>query len=194
MKSTFLTFLFLGLTLSTTAGANITKQDCEKLMKYQQEIYPVCQDAKDLTQATYEQAIEKEKTALFVFGYSTCGWCQSIHQILKGDKQEAFFKDACPEAQEFVIQEIPVMFPYVDMVKKEWAYQEHSGKAIVKDMFAQTGVKLKGYPAIVIVDPKDPSQMVTLNTGELEDNSSGKGHDYQKLCHAFKAAKAQLQK
>lgn len=166
-------------------GSNAAEFNCNHYNYNPKNIYPLCENLDELVSKSYEKSISENKQTILIFGYSACPWCQNLHKLFKTSKKEEF-KKYCNEVTQFNVQEIPVGFYYKDTLNQN-QFKSLRGKEIINEMAEELDIEIDGYPAIVVVNPKNNKKQF-IDTGELEDNTNGEGHSYLLLCEALKKA------
>ncbi len=178
----FVSLLLVLFSLNITATESF---DCKDFNYNPRNIYPICEDGDELLSDVEEKSLEENKQSLLIFGYSACPWCQNLHKIFKTDKKEDF-KESCPEVENLNIQELPIGFYFKDSLGK-YEFKSIKGRTILENIANEKGVEVDGYPMIVVSNPKNGKKQL-VDTGELEDNTNGKGHSFVLLCNALKKA------
>lgn len=170
--------LGLLLIIFVTFCTSMTAYSCDDSGK----IYKVCSDQQAAFQATLEQAIAEDKIVLVKFGADWCPWCQSLHKILSNEQMLREIGN-----DQLLLSEIGTnMYNSAEKVE--------SGINILLAILEANGQSkdvVKGTPLIVVLRPSD-LKAVFINTGDLEDNSKGEGHDKQKVKQAIQEAMNQL--
>ncbi|MBT4761825.1 MAG: hypothetical protein HOO06_09030 [Bdellovibrionaceae bacterium] len=174
-------------------------ESCEGRIRVTPEIYPVCDDAYELMKNTNTRASEKNKLSLFIFGRSSCPWCQSLNQMLVTTGRQEFLEN-CEVLENLEVQEIPSGYYYVK--GDEWAWSHHNGGDIIKELHKKNGSELTGVPVFSMNNPDNTNQFSIINTASkvdpsqyLEKNTKDKdGHDPVKVCAALTKAFSELKK
>ncbi len=148
-------------TSSLAAPQKITED--VPVCKESSQIYITCTDQVLLYEKKLQESVASNSILLVQFGFETCPWCHSLHDILKA-------ATTLPKAMQIVDINI----------------RSDSGKKVfdmIKGDYKFTAEKT-GYPHLVFVNPKS-KKMFHQSTGNLEDNSHGEGHDKAKVMAAI---------
>ncbi len=144
-------------------------------------IYKICSDQGKIFKQASAEALSKDQFVVVVFGADWCPWCHSLNKLFA---KEEFMKKS---ADAFTVVEIGVYQPEsVDTVP--------SGIAVLEDLLIKNKVDasvFSGVPLLAVVDPAT-KKTVFIQTGDLEDNSNGEGHDATKVLNALNEAMATL--
>ena len=136
-------------------------------------VYKTCTEQDVIFAQAEEQAKKAGKPLLVKFGFENCPWCLALHKSFK----EGGLKDFVSE--QFVVAEINII--------------PDSGKKVfekIKGSYAKKSNET-GFPFLIVYDPQK-KKSVHQDTGDLEDNSNGKGHNLQKVKLALSNAVKKL--
>jgi thiol-disulfide isomerase/thioredoxin len=147
--------------------------DCDDTNK----VYKVCSDQSAAFMKVAKKAKSDKKLVLVKFGADWCPWCISLNRLFNEKK---FWSSL---DQKLVLKEVG-LYKYNSRDKIE------SGESILEKLLSKNGKtrkEVKGVPFLAVVRPSD-NKAVFIETGSLEDNSSGKGHDPDKVKAALDQA------
>ncbi len=164
-----LLILFLFIHIPSLAWS----KDCDDSNK----VYKVCSDQSKAYKDSLNLAKSSKKLVLVKFGADWCPWCQSLHRMFNDKK---FWSGL---DKDLVLSEVGI-YKYNSRDKIS------SGEDILSKILKTNGKarkEVKGVPFLAVVRPSD-NKAVFIETGSLEDNSSGKGHDPEKVKAALDKA------
>lgn len=144
-------------------------------------LYKVCQNQEDLYKAEFAKAQKENKLLLVSFGFERCGWCKPLADLLR----KPDFAKAFPGIR---LAEIGI---YKDSTKLSEAV------ALLESLVRKAGAQdvkkaIAGFPFMVLVNPSN-GKVAFQETGSLEDNSNGLGHDQTKVFRAIQDAKVKVE-
>jgi thiol-disulfide isomerase/thioredoxin len=168
--------IFISLFISISAQA----RTCDDTGK----IYKVCSDQiVNVYNPNLAQALANDQLLLISFGADWCGWCKSLHRIFHDNQFWGQLDN------KLVLTEIGTTF-------YDSGEQAPSGVELLNQLF-ETSLQDKsimtGIPFLAVVNPKT-NQIAFIQTGGLEDNSHGSGHDPAKVLQALQDAIASVSK
>lgn len=171
----FIALLFSSLIAGAQDGAS---QNCND----NRMIYKVCSDQKDIfTQAANDAQAKKQWLAV-TFGAQWCPWCRSLNTLF---------------SKIDFVQKMNGNFLTINIA----VYQPESydvvptGMSLLNELLAKNNQDISifnGVPLLVVVDPL-AQKAVFIQTGDLEDNSNGEGHDPAKVLSALNKAAKELE-
>jgi len=136
-------------------------------------VYKHCHQQEPIYKHGLAKAKAQKKLLLVQFGFESCPWCQNLHRVFtRGELQKYVGKN-------FVFTEI-------DITSK-------SGKALfdkIKGKYDKPANKT-GFPFLLVINPKTLKSDYQ-DTGVLEDNSHGKGHNVAKVQSALERLRKEL--
>ncbi len=131
--------------------------------------YKTCTSQETIFSKSFKEAKHNKKLLLVQYGFEGCPWCQVMHKGFMHGKMKGFID------KNFVFTSINI--------------SEKTGKSVFNKNRGEykESPKKTGYPFLVVINPAT-NKSVHRDTGDLEDNSNGKGHDLAKLTKALKEA------
>jgi hypothetical protein len=155
------------------ALSNAQKSAPEAVCEDKDLIYKNCISQNIIIEQTIAQAQQQNKPVLITYGFEECPWCKNLHRL--------FYKG---ELMSFVEKEfVPVNINIKTSTGKE-VFEKYKGE------FKDSPNKV-GFPFLVVLNAKSKKQ-THIDTGNLEDNSKGKGHNIEKVKAALQTAHSKV--
>lgn len=177
MKVLSLISLIFSICLTTTfAMATEQSSGCDDSNR----IYKVCTDQNQIIEKYYSTAQSENKLVLITFGADWCPWCKSLNRIFS--ESEVWSQlDGSVVNSEIGVNDIS-------------GKNVESGLKIITDLLSlnnKDSSTYNGLPFLAVVDPKT-KKAAFIQTGDLEDNSNGEGHDRKKVIEAILKAVSEV--